>query len=255
MFRIRQFATLANVTVRTLHHYDRLGLLRPKLRSEAGYRLYGREDLGRLERILVLRYLGLPLREIGDLLAAGGAGLSEPLAETLARQSAVLRERRDGIDRVLRAVEHAQRQAQMQAEPDWLLCQSILKELQMQEQSKWIEKYYSPEARAAIDERRALWSPEMQAKVTAQWQQMYADVQAALDRGVSPESDEGRALAGRWMELVRGFTGGNEEVFKGLGRLYADRESWPAEMQKPEVQANVPRAEHMRFIQAATKTA
>ena len=64
-FRIQEFAKLAGVTVRTLHHYDRLGLLSPAQRSERRYRLYCHEDLGRLERILMLRYLGLSLREIG----------------------------------------------------------------------------------------------------------------------------------------------------------------------------------------------
>jgi DNA-binding transcriptional MerR regulator len=58
-FRIQEFAKLAGVTVRALHHYDRLKLLSPAHRSERGYRLYSRADLGRLERILVLRYLGL----------------------------------------------------------------------------------------------------------------------------------------------------------------------------------------------------
>lgn len=86
-FRIQEFAKLAGVTVRALHHYDRLKLLSPAHRSEGGYRLYCREDLGRLERILVLRYLGLSLREIGALLNAPVGCDTEPLTVTLARQT------------------------------------------------------------------------------------------------------------------------------------------------------------------------
>lgn len=67
-FRIQEFAKLSGVTVRALHYYDRLKLLSPAHRSERGYRLHCHEDLGRLERILVLRYLGLSLREIAALL-------------------------------------------------------------------------------------------------------------------------------------------------------------------------------------------
>ncbi|MGA2051411.1 MAG: MerR family transcriptional regulator [Terracidiphilus sp.] len=63
-FRIQEFAKLAGVTVRALHHYDRLKLLSPAHRSERGYRLYCHEDLDRLERILALQNLGLSLREI-----------------------------------------------------------------------------------------------------------------------------------------------------------------------------------------------
>jgi len=72
-FRIQEFAKLAGVTVRALHHYDRLKLLSPAHRSERGYRLYCHEDLGRLERVLALRYLGLSLREIAALLNASVA--------------------------------------------------------------------------------------------------------------------------------------------------------------------------------------
>jgi DNA-binding transcriptional MerR regulator len=111
-FRIQEFAKLAGVTVRALHHYDRLKLLSPAHRSERGYRLYCHEDLGRLERILALRYLGLSLREIEALLNTSANRGAEPLTVTLARQRAALGERRDGLDRVLRAIEHAQLRAQ-----------------------------------------------------------------------------------------------------------------------------------------------
>ncbi|MGB0064310.1 MAG: MerR family transcriptional regulator, partial [Terracidiphilus sp.] len=152
-FRIQEFAKLAGVTVRALHHYDRLKLLSPAHRSERGYRLYCHEDLGRLERVLVLRYLGLSLREIATLLNAAVDGGAEPLAVTLARQQTALGERRDGLDRVLRAIEHAQQHARDHAEPDWLLYQTILKEIEMQEATDWTEKYYSPKALEVLRER------------------------------------------------------------------------------------------------------
>jgi MerR family transcriptional regulator, thiopeptide resistance regulator len=63
-YQARDFAKLAGVTVRTLHHYDRLGLLKPRKRSSAGYRLYQPEDLERVEQIVALKFLGLPLAEI-----------------------------------------------------------------------------------------------------------------------------------------------------------------------------------------------
>lgn len=251
MYRIQQFAQLAHVTVRTLHHYDRLGLLSPTLRSASGYRLYRKEDLGRLERILVLRYLGLSLREIAELLAAGSSATRQSLAETLSRQIIVLQARREGIDRILAAVERAQKQAQQNTEPDWPLYQSILKEIQMQESENWTKKYYSPQAQASIEQRAAVWTPEQQAKITVDWQQMYRDVESALDRNVEPSSVEGKALATRWLELVRAFTGGKPEVLQGLNELYKDRGNWPTEQTKTEETANMPKPEHIAFIRAA----
>ncbi|MFC5861021.1 MerR family transcriptional regulator [Acidicapsa dinghuensis] len=251
MLRIQQFAKLANVTVRTLHHYDRIGLLSPTLRSANGYRLYRMEDLAQLERILFLRYLGISLREIADLLATGAQLPEQDLAATLARQASVLRQRRDGIDRVLHAIDRASTAMKKNDKPDWSLYQTILEEIHMQETQDWTQKYYSPEAQQAIEERRPLWNPEMQAKVTADWQQMYADVQSAIDRNVEPVSDEGKALAARWMKLVEGFTGGNPAVLEGLNKLYADRANWPSGTVSPEAEKNMPKPELMIFIRAA----
>jgi DNA-binding transcriptional MerR regulator len=67
-WQISEAARLAGVSVRTLHHYDAIGLLVPKLRSAAGYRLYDREDLLRLQQIIIGRELGLSLQEIGRSL-------------------------------------------------------------------------------------------------------------------------------------------------------------------------------------------
>jgi len=68
MKTVGEVSELARVTVRTLHHYDELGLLSPSERSEAGYRLYSYDDLARLQEILIWRALGFPLAEIASLL-------------------------------------------------------------------------------------------------------------------------------------------------------------------------------------------
>jgi DNA-binding transcriptional MerR regulator len=66
-YTVREFAKLANVTIRTLHHYEQVGLLKPG-RTTAGYRVYTRADLERLEQIVRVKYLGLPLQQIKTVL-------------------------------------------------------------------------------------------------------------------------------------------------------------------------------------------
>ena len=68
MRTVSEVARLTGVTVRTLHHYDELGLLSPSERSEAGYRLYSYDDLARLREILIWRALGFSLGEVRSLL-------------------------------------------------------------------------------------------------------------------------------------------------------------------------------------------
>jgi MerR family transcriptional regulator, thiopeptide resistance regulator len=246
MYLIQQFAKSAGVTVRTLHHYDRLGLLSPQHRSESGYRLYTNLDMVRLERIMVLRYLGLPLRQIAGLLS-GTHKDDNDVAHLLRTQAVVLRERRDQIGRVIRAVEAAEQSLDQVQQPDWKLFQSIIQEVSMQDNTEWAKKYYSEAGQQAVEEGKARWSPELQDKVTAQWTEMFAKVEATIAAGENPDSDHGRQLAAEWMKLVEGFTGGNREVLKGLNNMYADQASWP----KPSQQQYAIKPELMDFIRKA----
>lgn len=72
MLTVRQVAKLSGVSVRTLHHYDQIGLLKPASIGENRYRYYGEEELLRLQQILIHRELGIPLVEIGAILDAPG---------------------------------------------------------------------------------------------------------------------------------------------------------------------------------------
>lgn len=250
-FRIQEFAKLGGVTVRALRHYDRLKLLSPAHRSERGYRLYSHEDLGRLERILVLRLLGLPLRDIAALLnTTVGA---ERLTATLARQRAVLSERRDGLDRVLRAVEHAQRRAEEPSEPEWLLYQTILKEIHMQEATDWRAKYYDPQAFEKLRMQRATMTPEQWTDAGARWRALMADVQSALDREVPPDSAEGRALVARWIRLGDEFTLGDPEIAEGYRRMHADESHWPNDELAAQLRAIRPKPEYRAFFDRAVQ--
>jgi len=96
-------ARLAGVTVRTLHHYDEIGLLNPSGRSDAGYRRYAEADLERLQRILFYRELGFGLDEIKTVMTDGAADASAHLR----RQHAMLLDRIGRLERMVAAVEKA----------------------------------------------------------------------------------------------------------------------------------------------------
>lgn len=80
-YTVSQLARLAGVSVRTLHHYDHIGLLRPSLRSQAGYRLYLEDDLLRLQQVLLYRELDVPLDEIGRMLSRASVHHTDALRE------------------------------------------------------------------------------------------------------------------------------------------------------------------------------
>ena len=112
-YKAREFAELSGVTVRALHHYDRLGLLRPK-RTHNGYRAYSALDLERLEQIVALKFVGLPLRRIKGLLDRDRL----ELAGALRMQRKVLEARRGLLDQAIEAIRQAEAAAESGERPD-----------------------------------------------------------------------------------------------------------------------------------------
>ena len=217
----QEFAELAGVTVRTLHHYDHLGLLAPK-RAGNAYRQYCLKDLERLEQIVALKFLGLPLKRIKAVLDERPVELSEALR----RQREVLENKKHSLNLAIGAIREAEAALEGPAPAYAAALKKLIEVIDMETNHDWSKKYYSDAAQADIEERKKQWTPELQEQVTQQWSQLFRDVEAAFDK--DPESPEAQALAERWKTLVAGFTGGNPEVASGLNKLYQDKANWPA---------------------------
>lgn len=241
------FAALAGVTVRALHHYDRIGLLQPQ-RSASGYRLYGNRELERLEQIVALRFIGVPLKQMRPLLDG------RVLADALPRQRVVLQEKRRILDEAIRAIEAAEQVLAQGHQPDTVVLTKIIEVIEMQNQNNWTEKYYSPEALEALRERQASWTPELQAKAEQDWRDLFRDVEAALDQ--DPAGETAQALGRRWKALVGSFTAGNPAVTEGLNQLHNDRAHWPAAAQQQMAAFGNPQVwEFMRRVLNSTQSA
>jgi DNA-binding transcriptional MerR regulator len=229
MYRVSDFAEKAGVTVRTLHYYDRLGLLKPSGRTGAGYRLYGEQDFARLQQIVTLKFIGLPLRQIKDLLDRSDLDL----AATLRLQRRMLLEKRQQVEAAIQAIEEAERSLKSSHAPDLAALKKIIEVMERQNAMEWTKKYYSEEAQAKIAERARTFTPEMQAKVTQDWNDLIRDVESAIAGKVNPSDAKALALAKRWSSFACCFTGGDPEVQQGLNKLYADPGGWPASFKKP----------------------
>lgn len=227
LYRASEFAALTGVTVRTLHHYDRAGLLKPTRRTGAGYRLYGAREFARLQQILTLKFIGLPLEEIRGLLD----GRALDLPETLRLQREALTEKRRQLDMALRAVEEAEGVFERGGgEPDWDAFKKIVEVITMQHDTEWMKKYYTAEQLADLARRG---TPEVLERGQREWQKLLGEVEAAVAEGLDPASERARALAARWEGLVEEFTGGDPGIRENLRRLYADQSNWPTTFQKP----------------------
>ncbi|HEY6487446.1 MAG TPA: MerR family transcriptional regulator [Candidatus Cybelea sp.] len=228
--RIKAFANDAGVSVRTLHLYDRLGLLEPAAVTESGYRLYGEAELERLEHILALRFVGLNLDQIKQLLGEA----SPPLADALRTQRDVIARQRRRLDAALGVIERAQNALAADSSADrWEILRTLMEVFKMQNDFKWTQEYYSEEAREKIEERRRSLSPDAIAQGERDWTALIAGVEAAVEHGIDPSSEQACALASRWRELVGSFTQGDAEVSRGLNTLWLDQTHWPADFKRP----------------------
>lgn len=223
-YRIGEFAKLAGVTVRALHHYDRIGLLKPQ-RGVSGFRLYRMEDLERLEQIAALKFLGIPLKEIKLLLKHGPF----TLAGSLEMQREALAEKRRLIDRAMVAIEAAEKVIRSGQNTDSSVLRKIIEVIDMQPQENFMRKYYTEQA--WLDkERIAQETPvETRQKNLEAFRQLFAEIEADID--LDPASERAQTLTRRWLLLAQFAHGGNEAVRAGNIEAWNDRPNWPPEEQ------------------------
>jgi len=221
-----EFAQRAGVTIRALHHYDRLGLLKPSGRTNAGYRVYSDRDFARLEQIVALKFIGFPLFQIRDLLRRKDTDLLAALQQ----QRHILAEKRNHLDRAVLAIERAEKVVAAGGKPDWEPFRKVIEVIQMQTRKDWMKKYYTEEQLMKIRQR---WTPEVQAESERGWADLVRDTEAAIESGADPTSDIGLKLAERRAELLRLFTCGDPGIEQSLKNLYADKANWPASFKQP----------------------
>ena len=228
-FQAIEFAKLAGVTVRTLHHYDRISLLKPSGYTGAGYRLYRQHDLIRLQQIVTLKFIGFSLTQIKNLLNSN----SFDLTVALNQQREIISEKRQQLDLAINALEKAQTLMATNNEPDWEAFKRIIEVINMQNNIEWTEKYYSEEADQKIAERAAKIPQEVIEQGQRDWATLIREVETAASEGLDPKSEEAAGLATRWSELIKAFTGGDPEIQAGLNKMYSDQTNWPANFPKP----------------------
>lgn len=204
-YRIGEVAVRTRVSVRTLHHYDRTGLLRPAARSCGGYRLNGEGDLLRLQQILTLRYLGFPLQRIGELLDRPDFDL----AASLRVQQRVVRDRIAELDRVSAALSALVDRRRATGEWSWelVIAASEAVGAGLTQGENTMEAYYTPEQMRQFAEVGEATPREEIEAIQQEWTTLLADVRA--NAALDPASPEAQALGERWEALtertMRGF--------------------------------------------------
>jgi DNA-binding transcriptional MerR regulator len=221
-YSVGQVAGFAGVTVRTLHHYDEIGLLSPSTRSHAGHRRYDDADLDRLQQILFYRELGFPLDEVAALLDDPDA---DPRAH-LCRQHELLTARIEKLQKMAAAVEHAMEARKMginlTPEEKFEVFGDKDPEAHAEEaERRWggTEAYEESQRRAARYTKDD-WK-RMQAEV-ASWGERY---DALMATGESPAGEQAMNMAEEHRQhITKWFYECTLEIHRGLGEMYVSDE-------------------------------
>ncbi|MFQ6852123.1 MerR family transcriptional regulator [Streptomyces sp. 35M1] len=218
-------AALVGVSVKTLHHWDAIGLVRPGGRTRSGYRVYGDDDVARLHRVLVYREIGIPLSGIGRLL-------DDPEVDArghLRRQRGQLVDRISRLERMVGAVDRML----LESRPGIRLTPEEQVEIFGADwQPSWTEeaeeRWGGTEEWAQYAERAAAMSPEGWKDVAAATEALEADLASAHRDGAEPGSDRANALAERHRALISTYFDCTYALQVCIGRTYAEDPGWVA---------------------------
>ncbi|QJC53616.1 MerR family transcriptional regulator [Paenibacillus albicereus] len=221
MLKVKEAAELAGVSVRTLHHYDEIGLLHPEEATESGYRLYSPRDLKRLQQILFFRELGFPLKQIKAILH--DPGYREEQALRLHRD--LLLEKRRRLDALIanveRTIQHERGERDMSDRERFEGFDFGSNPHEQEARERWGDK--------AVDEasgQAGAMGEQGQQEMNALYRRL-----ASL-RELPPESEEAQAAIGEWYAFLQRFTAYSPEMFRQLGEMYVADERFTASIDR-----------------------
>ena len=217
-FQVKDVARIAGVSVRTLHHYDAIGLLVPQLRTAAGYRVYSDADMFRLQQILINRELGLSLEEIRRLLddpafdrVAALLDQRERLRERVQQSEAMIR----AVDAALAVLDGDQKDAEMNMEA---LFQGFDPSGYTDEARRL---WGTSDAYVEGTKRTQRYTPADWKALMAEQSAIYDSAYAALQAGKTPTDEAVMDIAERHrLSIDQWFYPCSHRMHRGLARMY-----------------------------------
>ncbi|MBE6857050.1 MAG: MerR family transcriptional regulator [Ruminococcus sp.] len=212
---IREFARLTGVSVRTLHYYDEIGLLKPSFVDEQnGYRFYDERCLERMQEILFYRELDFPLKDIGEIMSSPDYDKQTVLKE----QRRLLTLKKERLERLITALDGAMKGENLSMN---IFDNSEFEAQREQYAKEAKEKWGSTKAYKESAEKTKDYSKEKWSNVSEGMDALMAEFAECRARGNAPESDEAQALVKKWQNYItENFYTCTKEILAGLGKMY-----------------------------------
>lgn len=228
MYTVKQLSELAEISVRTLHYYDEIGLLKPSKVGANGYRYYDEDSLLRLQQILFYREIGLALAQIKEILDSPDFDLLVALQS----HRTVLLEKIKRLETLVSTVDSTIMHLAGEVEMNKKRLFKAFSEKKQQEYERLARLQYGP---AIVNESIKRWNSYTKGQKDAIQQeggQIYSDLVGAIEAGKSPQSAEVQAILQRWHNHIRYFYEPMPEILRGLGEGYNSNPDFVAFFQK-----------------------
>ena len=221
-YTVRQLAQLAGVSVRTLHYYDEIGLLRPSRVGANGYRYYDEPAVLRLQQILLYKELELSLEEIRDLLDQPGFDVLRALED----HRRALQQRLGRLRRLLLTVDqtiaHVKGERTMEDKALFAFSEEQQAQYEQEAEALWGES-----VRASSRKWKG-YSDQKKKQIFAEGEAVYLDLIERLNAGDAPDSPAVQAIVARWEQHMRYFYEPTVEIMRGLGGAYVEHPGFRA---------------------------
>jgi DNA-binding transcriptional MerR regulator len=217
-YTVQKLAKLAGVSVRTLHHYDQIGLLQPSSRSAAGYRYYTEKELLRLQHILFFKELDFPLEQIGQILDNPDF---EPV-KALRSHRRLIEQKVERLSLLLvtidKTIQKLKGKKAMSTDEELYQGFSPEEKAQFAQYADEARKKYDPNLVDEVNKRVSKWSKEKWNVVTKEGDDILRQLATLRSKPVSDIAVQ--ALVARHHAYIANFFVASAEVYKGLGQLY-----------------------------------
>lgn len=213
---IKEFAKLTGVSVRTLHYYDEIGLLKPSAVDEQnGYRFYDERSLERMQEILFYRELDFPLKSISEILASPNYDKQKALTE----QRRLLTLKKERLERLISALDSA-------VKGENTMNMNVFDNSEFEaERKKYAreakEKWGSTAAYKESTEKTAGYSKEKRDEINSGMDSLIAEFAECVKNGAQPTDDVAQKLVKKWQDFItENYYTCTNEILSGLGEMY-----------------------------------
>jgi len=219
-YRVKEVSQLTGLSVRRLHHYDKINLLKPDHVTEAGYREYSEDNLADLQQIMFLRELDFPLETIGTLLVNGASDR----IQMLARQKSLLEEKISRLQKIITTIDLTQErihkgEAMTNEERFDSFDMKAIEAHKAKYAQEVEERWGGTEAYAQSKARTDVYGPEDFKRITEATNKTYQEIVSLMDKDVSDDRVQ-TLVASLRQGITDNFYDCTPEIFAGLGEMY-----------------------------------